>query len=87
MRELRARFVFVGGAATNLLISDRAAPEVRVTRDVDLVVDVMGAVAVEIRRLLEEPEFRSALAGHLPPDPVSQARAGLILQRLEALAR
>lgn len=33
--DLRERVVFLGGAATTLLITDQAAPEVRPTLDVD----------------------------------------------------
>lgn len=38
--DLRDRMVFLGGAATALLITDRAAPDVRVTTDVDVIVEV-----------------------------------------------
>ena len=34
--ELRSRFVFVGGCATGLLITDPAAPAARPTHDVDI---------------------------------------------------
>lgn len=40
LRPLLDRFVLVGGCATSLLITDPAAPEVRPTLDVDLIVDV-----------------------------------------------
>ena len=38
--ELADEFVFVGGCATGLLITDPAAPPIRVTRDVDAIVQV-----------------------------------------------
>jgi predicted nucleotidyltransferase len=38
--ELRDKVVFVGGCATGLFITDPAMPEVRVTRDVDVIVEV-----------------------------------------------
>ena len=37
---LRDRVVFLGGAATALLITDSAAPDVRVTIDVDVIVEI-----------------------------------------------
>ncbi len=37
---LRERVVFLGGAATALLITDNAAPDVRVTTDVDVIVEI-----------------------------------------------
>lgn len=58
---LRERFVFLGGAATNLLISDPAAPAVRPTRDVDVVVEVSTTyeylrVEGELRALGSTPD-------------------------------
>ena len=38
--HLRERVVFLGGAATVLLITDSAAPDVRVTTDVDVIVEI-----------------------------------------------
>lgn len=38
--HLRERVVFLGGAATALLITDSAAPDVRVTKDVDVIVEI-----------------------------------------------
>ncbi|MHB8876058.1 MAG: hypothetical protein ACYC8T_20400, partial [Myxococcaceae bacterium] len=46
---LRKDVVFLGGAVTALLITDPAAPEVRVTADVDVIVDI--ASHVEYARL------------------------------------
>ena len=37
---LRERVVFLGGAATALLITDSASPDVRVTNDVDVIVEI-----------------------------------------------
>ncbi|MBL4795433.1 MAG: nucleotidyl transferase AbiEii/AbiGii toxin family protein [Pseudomonadales bacterium] len=42
LEPLLHRFVLVGGCATALLINDEAAPEVRPTLDVDLIVDVIS---------------------------------------------
>lgn len=49
--ELRERMVFLGGAATALLITDTATPDVRVTTDVDVIVEI--ASRVEYYRLAE----------------------------------
>jgi len=38
--DLRKQVVFVGGCATGLLITDPAMPEPRITRDVDVIVEV-----------------------------------------------
>ncbi len=38
--SLRKRVAFLGGSATGLLITDSAAPEVRPTRDVDIIVEI-----------------------------------------------
>lgn len=38
--HLRERVVFLGGAATALLITDDAVPDVRVTVDVDVIVEI-----------------------------------------------
>jgi hypothetical protein len=42
LEPLLGRFVLVGGCATALLITDRGAPDVRATLDVDLIVDVIS---------------------------------------------
>jgi len=38
--DLRDRVAFLGGAATALLITDKATPDVRVTTDVDVIVEI-----------------------------------------------
>jgi hypothetical protein len=38
--DLKRKVVFVGGCATGLLITDPAMPDVRVTQDVDVIVEV-----------------------------------------------
>ncbi|HPE79683.1 MAG: hypothetical protein H6961_01685 [Chromatiaceae bacterium] len=40
--ELEKQFVFVGGCATGLLITDNARPAVRATKDVDVITEVAG---------------------------------------------
>jgi predicted nucleotidyltransferase len=49
-------------------------------------VDVRRYVAHQLQGLLDIPEFREALPGHLPGDAASQARLPLVLGRLHALA-
>ena len=39
---LSPRFVFVGGCVTGLLVTEAANPSVRVTRDVDAIVQVVS---------------------------------------------
>ena len=43
-RVLTDQMVFLGGCATGLLLTDPAAPEVRPTRDVDVITEV-GSLA------------------------------------------
>jgi predicted nucleotidyltransferase len=73
--DLRERFVFVGGCATGLLITDPAAAPVRATRDVDVIVAVVSLA--DYQRLSEqlrgrgftqtveegEPPYRWTLSG------------------------
>jgi len=40
--ELADEMVFLGGCATGLLITDPAAPPIRITRDVDAIVQVVS---------------------------------------------
>lgn len=61
--ELADEVVFVGGAATGLLLTDPAAPDVRPTIDVDVVVEVASRTAyyrfeerLRERGFLEAPE-------------------------------
>jgi len=50
--NLREKVVFVGGCATGLFITDPAMPEVRVTKDVDVIIDI--ATRMEYYRLEED---------------------------------
>jgi predicted nucleotidyltransferase len=66
--DLRERFVFVGGCATALLITDPAAPPVRTTHDVDVIVALVSPA--EYRRLggeLRARGFTQTAAGGEPP--------------------
>jgi len=41
---------------------------------------------LEVKRLLRVDVFIDALPGYLLPDAISQARIGLLLERLKAIA-
>lgn len=56
---LRDRFVFVGGAAAGLLVTDQATAPVRATRDVDVIVEVASLAEYHtLERELEQAGFR-----------------------------
>ncbi len=42
--ELTDEMVFLGGCATGLLITDKAAPPIRMTKDVDAIVHVTSLI-------------------------------------------
>jgi len=51
--------VFLGGAATGLLLTDPAAPSIRITRDVDVIVEVASRSAYHhLERELRERGFK-----------------------------
>jgi predicted nucleotidyltransferase len=53
------RFVFVGGSATGLLITDAARPPVRVTKDVDVIAEIASLVSYyELQSELKRIGFR-----------------------------
>jgi 3-methyladenine DNA glycosylase/8-oxoguanine DNA glycosylase len=49
--------------------------------------DLQQYLQDEFRHFLQNRDFLSALPGHLLPDPASQQRLGLILERMRRLAR
>lgn len=53
----------------------------------ELPTDVKAYVGMEVARLLRTRKFLDALPGYLLPDPVSQGRMGMVLLRLQQLAR
>ena len=65
---LRERVVLVGGCATALLVTDPAAPDVRPTRDVDLIVEVLSRV--EYYKLEEELRGLGFFQPGLEGDPI-----------------
>ncbi|MEX2489830.1 MAG: hypothetical protein WD356_09940 [Pseudomonadales bacterium] len=65
--ELADEFVFVGGCATGLLISDPAAPPIRVTRDVDAIVQVASrAEYYRLSKRLRDRGFREDASAGAP---------------------
>lgn len=57
--ELTDEIVFLGGCTTGLLITDPAAPPVRETRDVDVIVEVASYVEYnQLSKKLREKQFR-----------------------------
>lgn len=57
--HMQDKVVFIGGSVIGLLISDEAAPDVRTTTDVDLIVEAIGLRHSEI-----EAEFRKLGFAH-----------------------
>jgi hypothetical protein len=45
LRSLIHELVFLGGAATDLLLTDPAAPPIRVARDIDVIIEVASLTA------------------------------------------
>ena len=65
--SLWEKVVFVGGCATGLFITDPAMPEVRVTKDVDVIIDI--ATRMEYSRLEADPRskgFRNDISEDAP---------------------
>jgi predicted nucleotidyltransferase len=65
--NLREKVVFVGGCATGLFITDPAMPQVRVTKDVDVIIDI--ATRTEYYRLeadLRSKGFRNDMSEDAP---------------------
>jgi hypothetical protein len=74
--DLRGRFVFLGGCATALLITDPAAPPVRATHDVDAVVAIVSLA--EYHRLggaLRARGFSQTVAEGESPRTAGRSRA------------
>jgi len=66
--DLREAFVFLGGASTCLLITDTAAPEIRPTLDVDIIVEVASRLEYhKLEEMLRQLGFRQSTE---PEDPI-----------------
>ncbi|NVN89940.1 MAG: hypothetical protein HXX11_04985 [Desulfuromonadales bacterium] len=70
--SLRERMVFLGGAATALLITDTATPDVRITTDVDVIVEI--ASRVEYYRLAESLQSLGFREDHEESAPLCRWR-------------
>ena len=71
---LADEMVFLGGCATGLLVSDPASPSVRITKDVDVIVEV--ATLGEYQRLSGELRKRGFREDISPEAPVCRWKAG-----------
>ncbi|MBI5606933.1 MAG: hypothetical protein HY879_26685 [Deltaproteobacteria bacterium] len=67
--------------AAGLFITDPVMPEVRVTKDVDVIVEITS-----FQKLLADGGFREAIPGHLLPDRASQARLPRLINCMEEIA-
>ena len=65
--NLREKVVFVGGCATGLFITDPAMPEVRVTKDVDVIIDITTRMEYSILEAdLRSKGFRNDISEDAP---------------------
>ena len=65
--ELADQMVFLGGCATGLLITDPAAPPIRVTRDVDAIVQVASQIEYsKLSKKLRAKGFKEDLSEDAP---------------------
>jgi predicted nucleotidyltransferase len=61
------QFVFVGGCVTGLLITENAAPPVRATKDVDVIVEILSLAEYHaLERQLENGGFRHDRSSDAP---------------------
>jgi hypothetical protein len=75
--ELVDKLVFLGGCATGLLLTDVAAPPIRITRDVDVITEV--ATRAEYYRLAERLRERDFQEDISEDAPICRWKAGGIL--------
>ena len=65
--NLREKVVFVGGCATGLFITDPAMPEVRVTKDVDVIIDITTRMEyLKLEADLRNKGFRNDISEDAP---------------------
>jgi hypothetical protein len=65
--NLREKVVFVGGCTTGLFITDPAMPEIRVTKDVDVIIDIASRVEYyNLEAELRKKGFRSDMSEDAP---------------------
>ena len=75
--ELADEMVFLGGCATGLLISDPAAPPIRVTRDVDAIVQIL--TLAEYYKLSKKLKDRSFMEDTSESAPICRWTSGEII--------
>lgn len=64
---LNHEIVFLGGAATGLLLTDTAAPPIRITRDIDIIIEVVSLVAYhQFNKKLRSLGFSEDLSPNAP---------------------
>lgn len=67
LEELTEQMVFVGGCATGLLITDEAAPVIRVTKDVDAIVQIVTkAEYYQLSKKLRGKGFKEDMSDGAP---------------------
>jgi predicted nucleotidyltransferase len=65
--ELANDIVFLGGTATGLLITDKAAPPLRVTRDVDAIVEILSHTEYrQLEKQLRKQGFKEDRSKNAP---------------------
>jgi hypothetical protein len=74
LKPLLGELVFVGGSTTALLITDKAAAEVRPACDVDAIAEISSyaAYADFSERLRRCPQSTSRKAPYVPTNPVTR---------------
>ena len=66
--SLCEQMVFLGGCATGLLLTDPAAPSIRITRDVDVIVEVTSLAAYH--RLTKDLREKGFIEDFGPEAPI-----------------
>lgn len=66
--QLKDEVVFVGGAIVGLLVTDPAAPQIRVTKDIDCIIEVVSRADYDtrVRQLLIQQGFRELIGEDIP---------------------
>ena len=74
-------FAFLGGSVLSLLVTDKTADAIRVTKDVDVMVDVKNR-----REFHGAPELEDAIDGFVLTEPDPPKRKADILSRIQRVA-
>src|SRR5207245_2149002 len=85
LEPIRGELVFVGGCATALLITDKAAADVRPTFDVDAIAEINSyAKYIEFSESLRKPGFQEDTREGAPPCRRQQKTTTLDVMPLDA---